>query len=176
MCIRDRGIGALYVRSGTELEPLLHGAGHESGRRGSTESVPLIVGLGKAADLAGRRSSEDHTRLSNLRDRLLSRLQSEIPDIRVHGGDSERLPNTLCINFPKVSGHELLLRTPEVYASTRAACHSGDESISDTLKAMGLTTEDARGTVRLSLGWPTSTEEVDLAASMLCESWRGLAA
>lgn len=170
-----KGVGALYVRHGLELEPLLHGAGHESGRRASTESLPLIVGLGKAAELASKVSATDHARLAELRDRLLDGLRSGVAGIQVHGGNAERLPNTLCVNFPKVAGHELLQRTPELMASTRAACHSGDHTISATLAAMGIDEPGARGTVRLSLGWPTSTDEVNAVAALLCESWRALA-
>lgn len=169
-----KGIGALYVRHGLKLEPLLHGAGHESGRRASTESVPLIVGLGKAADLASRSTDDDHARLSELTARLLSRLRNEIPDLTVHGEGAQRLPNTLAVNFPKVAGHELLRQTPELFASTRSACHSGETSIPTTLAAMGLGEDQAKGTVRLSLGWPTSTEEIDLASDLLCEAWRRL--
>ncbi len=171
-----KGIGALYVRHGVELEPLLHGAGNESGRRASTESVPLVVGLGKAAELAARSSTEDHNRMSELRDRMLAQLRQGIPELNVHGEDVRRLPNTLCVNFPRVSGHDLLRRTPEILASTRAACHSGDESISPTIAAMGNTNESARGTIRFSLGWPTSTEEIDWATSLLTEAWRTIVA
>lgn len=169
-----KGVGALYVRRGLKLEPLLHGGGHESGRRASTESVPLIVGLGKAADLAARSSADDYGRLTELTARLLSRLRNEVPDLAVHGEGAPRLPNTIAVNFPKVAGHELLRQTPELYASTRSACHSGEMTVSTTLAAMGLDEETARGTVRLSLGWPTSTEEIDFASDVLCEAWRRL--
>ncbi len=169
-----KGIGALYVRRGVQLEPLLHGAGHESGRRAGTESVPLIVGLGKAAELAARSTSADHARLSDLRDRLLAQLQRKIPELIVHGGEADRLPNTLCVNFPNVTGHELLRETPEVFASTKAACHSGEATLSPTLSAMGRTPDQVSGTIRLSLGWPTSTEEIDFAADQLIETWNRL--
>lgn len=169
-----KGVGALYVRHGLRLEPLLHGAGHESGRRASTESVPLIVGLGKAADLASRSSADDHERLSDLTNRLLTRIRNEIPDVSLHGEGAPRLPNTIAVNFPKVEGHALLRQTPELFASTRSACHSGETTVPATLAAMGLTEDTARGTVRLSLGWPTSTEEIDFASDLLCEAWRRL--
>jgi cysteine desulfurase len=137
--------------------------------------VPYIVALGKAAELASRSSQDDSSRLGQLRDRLIHRLREEIGEsLSVNGEGAERLPNTLSVNFPGVAGHELLARTPDICASTGAACHSGEAALSATLRAMGLDADTARGTVRLSVGWPTSNEEIDRAADLLSESWRGL--
>ncbi len=169
-----KGVGALFVRRGLDLEPLLHGGGQERGLRAGTENVPLIVGLGKAAQLAGKVSAEDREQTRRVRDRLLRLLQTEIAELTVNGLAAERLPNTLSLNFPRVTGHDLLARTPDVCASTGSACHSGSSALSASLAAMGVTEPVARGTVRLSLGWPTSTEEVERAAALLIESWRGL--
>ncbi|NUQ65854.1 MAG: cysteine desulfurase [Pirellulales bacterium] len=166
-----KGIGALYVRRGVDIEPLLHGAGHESGLRAGTENVPYIVGLGRAATLIEHNLDRFGSQVAMLRDRLKQRLVDSVPGLSVNGGAAERLPNTLSANFPGVHGGELLRRTPELCASTGSACHSGAENLSPTLSAMGLGPDTARGTVRLSLGWYTTEEEVDRAASLLLDAW-----
>ena len=170
-----KGVGAIYVRRGVALEPVNHGAGHESGMRAGTENVPYIVGLGYAAMLATKGLDDAYKQLSALRDRLLMRLREAIGGrLTVNGEAAERLPNTLSVNFPDVVGHDLLARSPELCASTGAACHSGATSMSATLKAIGLTPIQASGTVRLSVGWYTSEEEVDRAASLLISAWENL--
>lgn len=172
-----KGVGALYVRRGVLLEPLLHGAGHERGVRAGTENVASIVALGAAAGLAETRLAQDGVRLAALRDRLLARLREGIPgQLAVHGEGAPRLPNTLCVSFPGVDGSALLARTPELCASTGAACHSGATHVSPTLSAMGVPPEAARGTLRLTLGHPTTEEEIDLVASALMAAWEGLRA
>ena len=169
-----KGIGALYVRSGTRISPVLHGAGHEQGLRPSTENTPYIVGLGAAAHLAQRSLEENGTRLRNLRDELYRRLSSSIDGLSFNGPDNDRLPNTLSVNFPGVVGAELLAACDGLFASTGSACHSGTTNMSNTLKAIGLSEDVARGTVRLSLGWNTSHEEVELAADLLISAWESL--
>lgn len=172
-----KGVGALFVRRGTELEPLIHGAGHEQGLRAGTENVPYMVGLGTAARLVNRSLSETSSRLSELRDQLKSQLQIGIgSELRINSGDAEVLPNTLSVNFPKVRGYELLARIPELCASTGSACHSGESTISPTLSAMGLDASQAAGTVRLSVGWQTSRDEVEKTANLLIEAWETLSA
>jgi cysteine desulfurase len=166
-----KGIGALYVRSGTRISPVLHGAGHEQGLRPGTENTPYIVGLGAAAHLAQRSLEENGQRLRKLRDDLYAKLSAAINGISFNGPTEERLPNTLSVNFPGVVGAELLASTPGLFASTGSACHSGTANMSATLKAIGLSEETARGTVRLSLGWNTSRDEIDLAAELLIGSW-----
>jgi cysteine desulfurase len=170
-----KGVGALYVRHGVSLEPVLHGAGHESGLRAGTENVPYIVALGAAAQLAAKGLDQAEERLRVLRDRLHWRLREAIGDrLTVHGERAERLPNTLGVSFPEVPARELLARAPELCASTGAACHSGAAAMSPTLAALGLSLERARGSVRLSLGWYTSEEEIDRAASLLIAAWEDL--
>jgi cysteine desulfurase len=170
-----KGIGALYVRRGVQLEPVLHGAGHEGGLRPGTESVPMIVGLGHAAMLAFRSAEESSQRLEDLRDRLFARLAETIGDrLTVNGANAPRLPNTLSVNFPDVATADLLARIPELCASAGSACHSGATSLSPTLAAMGLDSEAARGTMRLSVGWFTSVEEVERAAELLIGAWEDL--
>lgn len=170
-----KGVGALYVRKGVELEPVLHGAAHENGRRPGTENVPYIVALGKAAELIGQDLDGVAGRMAERRDRLAAALQSRIDPVpTINGADVNRLPNTLSMNFPAVNGAELLARCEGLCASTGAACHSGASSLSATLKAMGLDEETARGTVRLSVGRTTSDEDIDRAADLLVDAWQSL--
>ncbi len=170
-----KGIGALYVRRGTKIRPILHGAGQEQGLRAGTENVAFLVGLGSAARLAARGLDENAQRLARLRDRLEAGLRREIGSgLTFNGPRSQRLPNTTSVNFPGVVGQELLHRTPELCASTGAACHSGSTQLSATLKAIGLDETTARGTVRLSLGWTTSEEEIDRAVQSLAAAWDSL--
>ena len=166
-----KGIGALFVRQGIVLEPLLHGASHEGGLRGGTENTPYIVGLGQACHLAAAGIDDSTAHMRKLRDRIWSSLAEKIPEIRLNGELADRLPNTLSVNFPGVHGNELLRRVPEICASTGSACHSSGEVESATLAAMGLTAAETAGTVRLSVGWYTSQDEVDRASSMLIDAW-----
>lgn len=171
-----KGVGALYVRRGVALQPLLHGAGHEGGLRPGTENTAYLAGLGHAANLVALALAESQVRLTALRDRLRDRLQAGISlPLRVHGAEAPRLPNTLSVAFPGVSGGELLTRVPEIMASTGSACHSGDVRLSATLDAIGLSAHAARGTVRLSVGWYTSEQDIDAAAELLIGAWESLA-
>jgi cysteine desulfurase len=170
-----KGIGALFVRQNVDLEPILHGAGHEKGLRPGTENVPHIVGLGAAALLAAKEIETQTDRLGDLRDALADMLREAIgTTLTVNGELAPRLPNTLSVNFPGVVGGELLARLPEICASTGAACHSSGTSMSATLRAMGLSTSVAGGTVRLSLGWPTTPDDVTRAAELLIDAWEAL--
>jgi cysteine desulfurase len=167
-----KGIGALYVRQRTVLEPLLHGAGHEAGMRAGTENVAGIAGLGAAAALAAKSLDASLQRTEELRDRLLALLRAGVGDqLVVHGEKAPRLPNTLSVGFPDVVGQELLARVPELCVSTGSTCHSQTEAISPTLAAMGISTEVARGTIRLSLGWYTTEDDIERAASTLLGAW-----
>ncbi|MEM8680558.1 MAG: aminotransferase class V-fold PLP-dependent enzyme [Planctomycetota bacterium] len=169
-------IGALYVRRGVDLDPVLHGAAHESGLRPGTENVAYIVGLGKAAELAIHAVTETSQRLAALRDELEGSLAARVGEgFQVMGCDAERLPNTACVLFPRVSGHELLQAIPELCASTGAACHSGATVVSGTLASMGVSAQEAAGMVRLSLGWTTSAEEIEQATEKLVAAWERLA-
>jgi cysteine desulfurase len=172
-----KGVGALYVRQGIPLEPVVRGAGQEGGLRPGTENTPYIAALGRAAALAGEHLDGTAERMAALRDRLQHRLLSGVgPELVIHGRQAERLPNTLSVSFPRVVGGELLARVPELYASTGAACHSdAPEHISSTLAAMKVTAEQARGTIRLSVGWYTKEEEIERAADLLLEAWEALA-
>jgi cysteine desulfurase len=166
-----KGVGALYVRRGLKPEPLIHGAGHEAGRRAGTENVPYLVGLGMACELAGKSLPEATAHLRQLRDRLWDKLQAAFGDrIAVNGHPERRLPNTLNVSFLGHVGAEVLERVQGVAASTGSACHAGHVSISPVLRAMGVPVEQARGAVRLSAGRFTTEQEVDQAAQMFREA------
>jgi cysteine desulfurase len=166
------GVGALFVRQGIDLEPLLHGGGQETGLRGGSENVAGIIGLGAAAVLTAKSLDASQDRMQRLSDRLLAALQEGLGDaLIIHGKLAPKLPQTLCLSFLGASGRDMLARVPELCASTHASGHSETESISPTLAAMGIASEIAQGTIRLSLGWYTSEEEVDRAASLLIGAW-----
>ena len=172
-----KGVGALYVRRGVKLEPVLHGAGHERGLRPGTENVPYIVALGQAAQLVREDLAADMDRMAYLRDQLWERLLAGVgAELTANALRTARLPNTLSVNFPRVAGHELLEQCPGLCASTGAACHSGEARVSRVLQAIGLSPEVARGTVRLSVGRYTTEEEIHRAAEMLLQAWHRLAA
>jgi cysteine desulfurase len=172
-----KGIGALYVRQGTVLDSLVHGAGHEGGRRAGTENVPYMVALGAACALAGARlAAGDSERIRALRDRLHAALDAGVPGLALNGHSEHRLPNTLNVSFPGQDGEELLARTPAIAASTGSACHAGRTEPSSVLTAMGIARAQALGAVRLSLGHPTTADEVDAAATALIASARSAVA
>ncbi len=165
-CYAPQGIGAMFIREGIRLEPLVHGAGHEQGRRAGTEPVANIVALGKAAELVQSDRSGEKTRQQ--RDRLQATLQSELGDtVVVHGHPKHRLPGTLSVAFVGKTGAEVLAKTPEICASAGAACHGDKPFVSPVLSAMGVSQELALGTVRFSLGRHTTNEEVERAAKMI---------
>jgi cysteine desulfurase len=162
-----KGVGALYVRAGTELHPLIHGAPYEGGRRAGTANVPYVVALGEACEVAGellRRGEPDRQR--GLCRRLWERLRAGAR-VQLNGHPEARLPNTLNVSFLGEVGNELLARVPEIAASTGSACHAGVSEPSEVLLAMGMPAEVALGAVRLSVGRTTTEDEVDLAAERL---------
>jgi cysteine desulfurase len=165
-----KGIGALFVRRGVMIEPLIHGAGHESGRRAGTENVPYIVALGEACRIAQADLPEASERLKRLREKLWAHLQQGLgAGVVLNGHPEHRLPNTANVNFPGLVGSELLDAIPEIAASTGSACHEGEVSISPVLAAMRLDPLVARGAVRLSVGRYTSEADVDRAARLIIE-------
>jgi len=167
-----KGVGALYVRRGTPLQPVLVGAGHEAGLRPGTENVPAIAGLGEAARLAYERNSGHTQQLCLLRDQLHALLTEAIPGILLNGHPEQRLPNTLNLSFPDMDGRDLLAHAAaEVAASVGSACHEDDETVSGVLGAMGINTDRARGAVRLSLGTPSTGAEIERAAKALIAAW-----
>jgi len=163
-----KGVGALYVRRGVNLEPQIRGASHEMGLRAGTENVLSVVGLGTACELICESFGEEIRRISDLRDRLGRRLRDAVPDLVVHGDLDHRLPNTLSVAFPGVDAEAVLLEAGDrVAASTGAACHAETVRVSHVLAAMGVDRETARGTVRLSLGRFTTVADVERGADQL---------
>ncbi len=167
-----KGVGALYIRKGTRLHSLIHGGGHERGRRAGTENVAGIVGLGAAAELAMREREEECRRLSQLRDRLWQGIQSAIADVRRNGHPERSLPGTLSVCFRYIEGESVLLMLDlkGIACSSGSACTSGSLEPSHVLAAMGVPTEEAQGSVRFSLGRYNTEEEVDQVVEVLKES------
>lgn len=172
-----KGVGALYVREGTPINPIMYGASHERSLRPGTENVIAVAALGEAARLAAARLPEAEHYLRKLRDDLHARLQSNVPEIILNGHPEHRLPNTLNISFPHISGRALLESVAgQVAASVGSACHSQEDAVSGVLAAIGATTERARGSVRLSVGISTTEDEIKRASIILFEAWKGLMA
>jgi cysteine desulfurase len=163
-----KGVGALYVRAETRLEPLVHGGGQERGRRSGTENVAYAVALGTACEIAGRSLPESRQHLASLTDRLWQRLYAAFGEgVVLNGHPRDRLPNTLNVSFVGRVGAELLADLPEIAASTGSACHEGTTSESPVLAAMGVAPDRRRGAVRLSVGRFTTVDEVERAAELL---------
>ena len=154
-----KGVGALFVRRGVSLEPLVHGAGHESGRRAGTESALMAVGLGKACELA--RDLTPMNTVRELRDRFWQALQKQFGNrVCLNGHPFHRLPNTLNVSFANQIGADVLGRLNGIAASTGSACHSGRIEMSPVLQAMGVAPEIGMGAVRFSLGRGTTDDEI----------------
>lgn len=159
-----KGIGALYVRRGTKITPLFYGGHQERSRRAGTENVASIVGLGKACALAqARLNNGTAERIGALRNQFEATLSQKFPWLRINGKENQRLPNTSSISFAGLEGEAicLLLGEEDICVSTGSACSAGSLEPSHVLKAMGLNTKQARGTVRLSLSFETRQEETN---------------
>jgi cysteine desulfurase len=167
-----KGVGALYVRSGTPLEPQFYGGHHERDRRPGTENVPGIVGLGKAAELARKNLQTDCARITTLRNRLEDALLAACGDARVNGNRAQRVSNTSNISFHAAGGEALViaLDLQGIACSTGAACSSGAVGPSHVLLAIGLSPDEARSSLRLSLGRTTTAEEIDQAIAAIPQS------
>ncbi len=162
-----KGIGALYVRRGVSLEPLVHGAGHEHGLRAGTENTASIVGLGSACEMAEQNLDQSVRQQTTLRDRLYQGLCDQVRTIQLNGHPIERLPNTLNVSFVGLDSSALLPAVPEIAASAGSACHAGETEPSAVLLAMGVPREVALGAVRFSLGRWTTEDEIDRAVEVL---------
>jgi cysteine desulfurase len=164
-----KGVGALYIRKNVRLAPVLFGGHHERDRRPGTENVPGIVGLGRAAELAREHLLAESARVAALRDRLEAGLLSQVPHARVNGRNALRTPNTSSVTFPFVEGEALViaLDLKGIACSTGAACSSGAVEPSHVLTAIGLPAEEARATLRFSLGRANSAADVDYALSVI---------
>jgi cysteine desulfurase len=164
-----KGVGALYIRKGTHLEHLMHGGHSERDRRPGTEDVASIAGMGKAAELARMGLREESERIRGLRDRLERGLLNRVAQSWVNGARAPRVPNTSNLTFPFIEGEAMViaLDLKGIACSTGAACSSGAVEPSHVLTALGLAPEDARATLRLSLGHQTTDEEIDLALEII---------
>ena len=170
-----KGVGALYVRAGTPIKPILFGADQEHGLRPGTENVALVVGMGAAARLAREHLPAAAQKLRALRDALHERLAAAVPGLALNGHHEARLPNTLNLSFPGVTGHALLAAVAsDVAASTGSACHADSHAASGVLGAMGINAGRAAGAVRLSVGLYTTEADIERAAHALIEAWRQL--
>jgi cysteine desulfurase len=169
-----KGIGGLFIKDGLEIEPFMHGAGQESGRRAGTENVMFAVALAKACVLARIGMSEDTNRIRHLRDRFHELLAERIPGLVLNGHAHTCLPNTLNVSLPDINGGTLLEAVPEVCASTGAACHDRSVSLSHVLKAMGVPEEIGRGAIRLTLGRDNTEAEIEAAAEMMILAYKRL--
>lgn len=166
-----KGVGALYVRRGLAIEPLLVGGGQEGGLRSGTENILGIAGLGAAASLVFDHLTQAAHRMEALRDRLQALLEVGIgPGLLVSGREAARLPNTLHVCLPDVRSDVLLREIPELCASRGSACHR-EATVSPVLAALGRTPAQAAGAIRFSLGWYTTGEEVDRAANLVLHAW-----
>jgi cysteine desulfurase len=158
-----KGIGVLYIRKGTKFSPFLIGGHQEKGRRGGTENVPYIIGLGKACELAKKNLDEENTRVKALRDYLEAKLLEKIPNTLVNGDRKNRLPNTVSVSFEYVEGESILLLLSDlgICASSGSACTSGSLEPSHVLRAMGVPFTAAHGSIRFSLSIYNTKEEMD---------------
>jgi cysteine desulfurase len=164
-----KGVGALYIRRGTKFAPFLRGGHQEHGRRGGTENVAGIIGLGKAAELAAARMADENSRVRDLRDKLEKTLLQRIPNSIVNGDRENRLPNTTSIAFEFVEGESILLMLDEygICASSGSACTSGSLEPSHVLRAMDVPFTAAHGSIRFSLSIYNTEEEIDLVIEKL---------
>jgi len=169
-----KGVGALFIRDGLKLEPFMHGAGQESGRRAGTENVMFAVALGQACALAQTLMPTESERIKRLRDRLHELLTSGIPPLVLNGHPSMRLPNTLNVSLPGVDGGSLLDAVPEICASTGAACHDRSVRLSHVLAAMGISKEMGRGAIRLTLGRENTEQEIHKAVQLIVAAYKTL--
>ena len=168
-----QGVGALYVRKGTHLQPLFYGGRHERSRRAGTENVPGIVALGKAAELAMQGFQRDeHKKMAALRDRLQQGILAQVEEVGVNGEGAPRVPNTTNIYFDHIEGEAMViaLDLKGLAVSTGAACSSGAIEPSHVLTAMGLRSDRARASIRFSLGKQNTAEDVDFALALVPET------
>jgi cysteine desulfurase NifS/selenium donor protein len=169
-----KGIGALYIKQGINLEKLMHGANHERNLRPGTENILEIAGMGKAAEISSRDLSKNASNMASSRNVILQTLQDEIPQVKINGNTDFCLPNTLSIAFPGLDAATLTSEIPEIAVSTGAACHADNVELSHVLTAMGVPQEYALGTLRISTGKMTTLETAKAAAEHLAQKVRTL--
>jgi cysteine desulfurase len=165
-----KGIGALYLKNGTKLTPLIHGGGHERGLRSGTENVPGIVGFGKACEIAQKKLPDEMPRLRKLRERLVQGVMKNIKHIQLNGHPEKRIPGNANFSFHFIEGEALILSLRNFAISSGSACTSGSLSSSYVLRAIGVPDHIAHGSIRICLGRSNTTEQVDLFIKQLKES------
>ena len=167
-----KGVGAIYIRKGTRLVPLIHGGGQERGIRAGTENVPGIVGFGKACELASQQLEEHYEKLSSIRDELIEKVLSTVPEAYVNGDREQRLPNLVNFRFKAIEGESLilLLDAKGYQASTGSACSSNKLEASPVLTALGLDPVDVHGSLRISLAPESDTFDIDEFVGIIAES------
>ena len=166
-----KGSGALFVRRGTKIESLIHGGEQERGLRAGTENVPAIVGMGKAIEEAAEKLIDNTDRTTRLRDRMMTGILSSVTGVRLNGPTAERLPNNCSFCFEQIDGEALLLRLDlaGIAASSGSACTAGSQEVSHVLRAIGLTEQEAKGSLRLTVGYENTEEEIDEAVHAVKE-------
>jgi cysteine desulfurase len=167
-----KGVGALYIRSGMKVAPILHGGGQESSLRSGTENVSGIVGFGKACQLAKERMGLYGELVAGMRDSLITKILKEIPHSRLNGSTTDRIPGNAHFTFFGVNGEDLIIKLDEygIAASTGSACSVKKQKPSHVLKAMGFSYEEITGSLRLSLGIQNTEQEIDRAVSVLASA------
>lgn len=170
-----KGIGALFIKKHLTLEKFCHGAGQEKGRRGGTENVPAIVGLGKACELASQNLDQAMAHMEKLRERLHIGLKHELENCRLNGHPEKRLPNTVSLSFEGVEADRLIEKIgAQVAVSAGAACHSGSVEVSQVLKAMNVPINRAKGTLRFSVGRMTTSSDIDTAIGIVVKAIKAM--
>lgn len=164
-----KGVGALYIRKGTKIDPYMHGGGQERGMRSGTENIAGVVGLGKACEVAKKNLKKEEERLTNLRDNLIKGIFDRIDDVILNGHPERRLPNNVNVSIEYIEGESLILRLDEegICASTGSACSSRSLEPSHVLLAIGLTPVQAHGSLRLTLGKDNTEEDIDYVLEKL---------
>ena len=172
-----KGIGALFVRGGSNsipLEPIWYGGGQENGLRSGTMNVPSIVGFGEASNLCVGYLSQESNTIQKMRDFMESKLLSRVAEIRINGVNAKRIPNTSSITFPRIDADALILNVPEIMIGTGSACNSGAMEPSHVLQALGLSRNDAMSTLRISIGRFTKEEDIYTAIDGLVSAYQAL--
>jgi cysteine desulfurase len=171
-----KGVGALYIRSGLQIKPIIHGGGQESALRSGTENVLGIVGFGKACELTSMRLCQNQEYVAGIRDYLVERVLKEIPYSRLNGSQTNRIPNNAHFTFFGVNGEDLIIKLDEngIAASTGSACSVKKQKPSHVLKAMGFSYEEITGSLRLSIGVQNLREEIDRSVVVLSSIVREL--
>jgi cysteine desulfurase len=173
-CYGPKGCGALYVRKGVKITPLIDGGGHEQGMRSGTLNVPGIVGFGKACEIALKDMPEESCRIAGLRNRLRDRLIAELTDVSINGSIEHRLPGNLNICFHNVDAETLMAAVRDVAVSSGSACNSEKIDPSHVLTALGLSDEDAGSSIRFGIGRFNSQAEIDYVAALVIEAVKKL--